>query len=257
VPAITAVALRFVISGVIGVGLALALGQNWRFSRAQWRAVLIFGFCQNAIYLGFNWYAMQKVPAGLAAIIAATMPLIVAAISRAVYGVRLAPLGLAGLAAGFVGVALIMGARLSEGADAFGILLCIIAVIALAIATLAVRSASASGNLLMIVGLQMLVGAVVLAPYAIYEARPVTLTVTVALNFLYTILVPGLAATYIWFLLVGRVGATRAATFHFLNPVFGVTIAALLLGEHFGWLDLVGVVVTTLGILAVQLSRQV
>jgi drug/metabolite transporter (DMT)-like permease len=62
-------------------------------------------------------------------------------------------------------------------------------------------------------------------------------------------------ATFIWFKLVGRIGSTRAATFHFLNPVFGVAIAAALLGERLSWWDVVGVVVITLGILAVQLSR--
>jgi drug/metabolite transporter (DMT)-like permease len=68
--------------------------------------------------------------------------------------------------------------------------------------------------------------------------------------------VPGLAATMIWFWLVNRIGATRAATFHFLNPFFGVAIAAILLNEALGARDILGVAVITFGILAVQLSRQ-
>ena len=44
----------------------------------------------------------------------------------------------------------------------FGILLCVIGAAALAVATLAVRGASGSGNLMMVVGLQMIVGAVFL-----------------------------------------------------------------------------------------------
>ena len=50
--------------------------------------------------------------------------------------------------------------------------------------------------------------------------------------------------------------ATRAATFHFLNPFFGVAIAWLLLGEPLGVQDIIGVAVIALGILAVQVSRQ-
>ncbi|MBM3612361.1 MAG: EamA/RhaT family transporter, partial [Alphaproteobacteria bacterium] len=69
-------------------------------------------------------------------------------------------------------------------------------------------------------------------------------------------LVPGLIATWVWFLLVGRIGAVRAATFHFLNPVFGVAVAALLLGESLGLLDLAGVIIVALGILGVQLARE-
>ena len=67
--------------------------------------------------------------------------------------------------------------------------------------------------------------------------------------------VPGLIATLIWFWLVGQIGATRAATFHFLNPVFGVAIAAVLLGEGLSWVDALGVAIVAAGILAVQLSR--
>jgi drug/metabolite transporter (DMT)-like permease len=73
--------------------------------------------------------------------------------------------------------------------------------------------------------------------------------------FVYTTIMPGLLATLIWFWLVGRIGATRAATFHFLNPVFGVAIAAMLLGERLSWVDGMGVAIVAAGILAVQLSR--
>jgi drug/metabolite transporter (DMT)-like permease len=74
--------------------------------------------------------------------------------------------------------------------------------------------------------------------------------------FVYTTLVPGLAATLVWFLLVGRIGAVKASTFHFLNPFLGVAIAAALLGERIGLLDIAGVLIIAGGILAVQLSKQ-
>ena len=67
---------------------------------------------------------------------------------------------------------------------------------------------------------------------------------------------PGLAATWVWFTLVNRIGAVRAATFHFLNPFFGVTIAAALLGEALRPLDILGVVIIAAGILAVQISKR-
>ncbi len=64
-----------------------------------------------------------------------------------------------------------------------------------------------------------------------------------------------MAATLVWVLLVERIGAIQAATFHFLNPFFGVAVAAVLLGEPMGRYDVIGVVIVTLGILAVQRSR--
>jgi drug/metabolite transporter (DMT)-like permease len=259
-PPVTALAVRFVISGGIGVGLAALMGQSARLTAAQWRAVVIFGLCQNGLYLGLNFIAMQRVEAGLASIIASTMPLIVAVLGWAAFGDRLRPLAIAGLAAGFAGVLVITGSRLSGGVDGPGLLLCAGGVTALAFATLAVRGASAGGgNILMVVGLQMLVGAVALALAAAVMEWPrgisVNWTPRLGLAFAYTVLVPGLMATWVWFRLVGRIGPTRAATFHFLNPFFGVTVAALLLNEALSLWDALGVAIIAGGILAVQTAR--
>lgn len=256
-PPLYASSLRFFIAGVIGVVIAKMLGQSWRLTRTQWRAVIIFGLCQNALYLGLNFVAMQWVEAGLAAIIASTMPLMVAFAGWILLGDRLRPLAVAGLFAGVIGVALIMGSRLSGGVDLTGILLCFIGAAALSAATLAVRTASSGGNLMMIVGLQMFVGAIALLFAAlIFETPSFAPSLRLGAAFTYTVLVPGLLATWIWFALVGRIGAVKAATFHFLNPFFGVAIAWLLLGEALNMMDFIGVAIITVGILAVQLSKQ-
>ena len=256
-PPLTALAIRFLISGALGVMIARAMGQTWRLTRPQWLAVVVFGICQNALYLGLNFVAMQWVEASLASIIASTMPLMVAGIGWAAWGDRVGRLGLAGLVAGFVGVALIMGTRLSGGADVIGVALCVLGALALSVATLAVRSTGSGGNVLMIVGLQMFVGSAVLAVFAVaLESWEVTWTLRLSLAFAYTTLVPGLLATLVWFLLVNRIGAIKAATFHFLNPFFGVAIAAAILGEGLGPFDIVGVAIVAAGILAVQLSKQ-
>ena len=256
-PPLTALALRFLVSGLLAVGIARALGQSWRLTGPQWRATLLFGLCQNCLYLGLNFVAMQTVEASLAAIIASTMPLLVALLGWLVFREKLRPLGVIGLAAGVLGVSLIMAARISGGVDLVGMALCGIGALALALATLSVKSASSGGNLLMIVGLQMLVGAVVLGACAVgFESWQVTWSVKLMASFVYQLVMPGIVATMIWFTLVQRIGAVRAATFHFLNPFFGVAVAAALLGETIRGVDLIGVGIIMAGILAVQLSKQ-
>jgi probable blue pigment (indigoidine) exporter len=256
-PPLASLSVRFLISSLIAIVIARALGQSWRLAPKQARAVILFGLCQNVLYLGLNFTAMQWVEASLATIIAASMPLIAAALAWIIFRETVAPLGIFGLAAGFAGVGLIMGSRISGGADPIAVALCIGGALALAVATLTVRGASSKGNLLMIVGLQMLVGSVVLGLVsAMFETGSVTWSPAFVAAFAYQVLVPGLAATLIWFALVGRIGSTRAATFHFLNPFFGVAIAAALLGERIGALDALGVAITMAGILAVQLSRR-
>lgn len=253
---LASLALRFLVSGLIGVTIARALGQTWHLTKDQWRATFVFGLCQNALYLGLNFVAMQTIEASLAAIIASAMPLMVAAAGWLIFRDRLPALGVGGLILGISGVVVIMSARLSGGVDIFGLTLCVIAAAALTVATLSMRGASSGGNLIMVVGLQMLVGSATLAIVAaLFEPFHVTMTPSLIAAFTYTTLAPGLLATWIWFKLVQRIGAVKAATFHFLTPFFGVAIAAALLGERLGPRDVIGVAVIGAGILAVQLAR--
>jgi drug/metabolite transporter (DMT)-like permease len=256
-PPMASLALRFLISGGLGVLIALYLGQTFKLTRAQWKATIIFGICQNALYLGLNFIAMQTVEAGLASIIASSMPLMVALAGWVIFRDRLPRLGVVGLVMGFLGVGLIMGARLESGVDLRGLALCVVAAMALTVATLSVRGASSGGNVMMIVGLQMFVGSACLAvASALTETIAIDWNWKLVVAFFYTTLVPGLAATWVWFTLVNSIGAVKAATFHFLNPFFGVAIAAALLGESLGLLDVLGVVIIAAGILAVQVSKQ-
>lgn len=256
-PPLGSLAFRFFLSGVIGVAIARWLGQSWHLTRAQWRATFIFGLCQNALYLGMNFVAMQTIEASLASIIASTMPLMVAFAGWVVFREKLPAMAIIGLLTGTAGVVVIMGSRISSGVDFYGIALCVVGAVALTIATLSVRGASAGGNLMMVIGLQMFVGAAILAVASFFlETHAVNLTWQLGAAFAYTTLVPGLLATWVWFSLVNKIGAVRAATFHFLNPFFGVAIAAALLGETITVLDIIGVAIITAGILAVQLSKQ-
>lgn len=255
-PPLSVSALRFLIAGIIAIGIAYLMGQRANLTRQQWRGVFVFGICQNALYLGLFFVAMQTLQASLASILASSMPLLVAAFSAIFFRERLSMLGLLGLLLGFAGVLLIMGMRVSAGVDPIGLIYCAIGVLALTIATLTVKSTLSGENVLMVVGLQMLVGAAALSiPAVIFENWDVTWTLPLAGAFAYTVLVPGIIATVIWFVLVGRIGATKAASFHFLNPFFGVAIAAIILSEPLTATDGIGVAIIMAGILAVQISR--
>ncbi len=255
-PPLTALALRFLISGLIAVVIALIMRQSWRLTAAQWRATVVFGICQNALYLGLNFVAMQTIEASLAAIIASTMPLLVALAGWLFLSEKLVGQAALGLVAGVLGVVIIMGARFGGGLDLFGVTLCVLGVLALTVATLSLRGATSGGNFMMVVGLQMLIGSAVLwVPALALETPEIAWSPRLIAAFAYTTLVPGLAATFVWVLLVNRIGTVRASTFHFLNPFLGVAIAAALLGEKLRLLDLVGVAVIAGGILLVQLAK--
>jgi drug/metabolite transporter (DMT)-like permease len=254
---LAALSIRFFISGLIGVFIALALGQSFKLTKSQWRATFVFGLCQNALYLGLNFVAMQSIEASLASIIASTMPLMVAFAGWVFVSERLSGSGVIGLVLGFIGVTIIMWARLNKGVDIFGLVLCILGAFALTIATLTLKDISSGGNIMMIVGLQMLVGSAVLAVFCLlFENIHFSLNTSFVLAFAYTTIFPGLVATVVWFKLVNHIGAVKAATYHFLNPFFGVLIAWLFLSERISYMDGLGVVVITVGIYLVQNSKR-
>ena len=200
---------------------------------------------------------MQTIEASLASIIASTMPLMVALAGWLFVSERLGNSGIVGLILGFCGVMIIMWARLTQGVDVLGLLLCIIGAIALTIATLTLKDASSGGNIMMIVGLQMLVGSSVLAVFCIlFEDVYFSLNSSFILAFAYTTVFPGLVATVVWFKLVNEIGAVKAATYHFLNPFFGVLIAWLFLSESISHMDGLGVIIITIGIYLVQTSKR-
>lgn len=247
---------RFLVSGALAMGIGAAMGQSLPRQSRQWAMLVLLGLCQNSLYLGLFFIAMQTVPAGLASIIASTMPLLVAAASLIVASERPGRRAVVGLLLGFGGVVAIMADRLSGDLDLFGLALCLIGVAALAGATLVVRHANLGTGLFMIVGIQMMVGAISLAPFAfaLESFGAINLTGSLYAAFAYTTLVPGVLATLLWFALIRRIGAPRASAFHFLNPAFGVAVAWALLAEPVGLVDMIGVAIVAIGILLVQLD---
>jgi len=239
-----------------GLELCADLEQRFHIGAYHRTSGAALGLCQNAIYLGFNFYAMQTISASLASIIASSMPLIVAALSVVLFDQKLSKMGYVGLILGFAGVTLIMANRLGGAADPISVAMCVVAAIALSIATLTVKSASMGQNLLMVVGMQMWVGAATLVfPSMLFETWVVDWSMPVVIALSYSIIAPGIVATYIWFKLVERIGATKAASFHFLNPFFGVAVAAVILSETLSITDCIGVIIIMVGIYNVQRSK--
>ena len=253
-PPFTISSIRFIFAALLAGGLALALGQRFPRGANAWRAIVILGLCQNTIYLGLFFTAMTRIPAGLAAIIASAMPLIVAALAPALIRERIGLVTVCGLLIGFAGVLWIMGTRISGGIDLVGIFLACLGVVALSIATLTVKRVEFGTGMLMVVACQMLIGGLGCIPIALLleDVTDITVNRAVLVAFAYQVAMPGIVATLIWFSLVKRITAAGASSFHFLNPIFGVAFAFILLAEPISALDMIGVALVAAGILIVN-----
>lgn len=253
-PPFTVSTLRFAIAALAAGLAAAALGQTLPRGWRAWRPIILLGLCQNTLYLGLFFTAMTKIPAGLAAIIASAMPLVVAALAPAVVAERIGPVKALGLGLGFAGVVWIMGARISGGVDLFSIGLAVLGVLSLSVATLTVKRGDFGVGLLMVVACQMAVGALGCLPVALLleDVSAIDPTPAFWAAFAYQVFFPGILATLIWFALVKRVSAAEASAYHFLNPIFGVAFAFLLLAERIEWRDALGVALVAAGILIVN-----
>lgn len=250
---------RFLIAGLIAIMFAAALGDRLPRRGDQWVRIIILGICQNALYLGLMFVAMTSIAAGLAAIIGSALPLVVAALAPAFLHERIGPMKALGLTIGFAGVIWVMQSHLGDAApgglgQVAGIVLAAVGTIALGVGTVLVKHGNFGTGLLMVVGLQMMVGSLVLAPFGfvLESVSDFTITWQFLAAITYIILFPSLAATWLWFTLLLRTSATEAGSYHFLNPVFGVAIAWLILAERVGWADWIGVGLVAAGILVVN-----
>jgi drug/metabolite transporter (DMT)-like permease len=258
-PPLLMLSVRFAIAGLMAVALGLALGDRLPRQAGQWVRLAVLGVCQNSLYLGLMFVAMTSIAAGLAAIIGSAMPLVVAAMAPVFLAERVGPLKLSGMVLGFAGVIWVMVSHFGDPApggvgQVTGIILAAIGTVALSVATTVIKRGAFGTGIWTAIGLQMLVGSITLLPFglALESWGSFSLDWGFFGAMAYIILGPSLAATWLWFTLLSRTTATSAGAYHFLNPIFGVGIAFIVLGEQLTAWDALGVVLVAVGILMVN-----
>ena len=106
IPPLTTAGVRHLVAGLI----LFAWARAWRtrITAAEWRASLVVGVLFFLIGHGTLHWAEKTVPSGVAALLVATEPLWIALLMPAVGGSRWSRRGGAGLAAGLIGVSLLV-----------------------------------------------------------------------------------------------------------------------------------------------------
>lgn len=251
---LTLLSLRFLLAGgLLYLGLRLA---GRRLGRLD-PVTLAAGLLTNAAYLGLTYIGMATVPAALTAILVCTAPLLTALLAARLLGETLRPRAILGLLLAFGSVLLIMGRRLHvDGLDPWAVAAIGLGSLALALGTLLNRRVAGRIDPWPAATAQLLAAGLALLPLAamleglrfepglvffgslLYQAGPVSIGTTLML---------------LW--LVRHGGAGRASSFHLLNPFFSIALAAALLGETLGGLDLLALV-PLVGGMAMALPRR-
>jgi drug/metabolite transporter (DMT)-like permease len=219
--------LRMLIGGVALAAWFAAIGFDPQWRR-WWRYYLLIGALTSALPFLLWAIAALELTAGMLVVLNATSPMWGALLSALIVGERLSPAGIAGLALGVGGVALLAGpegaASLRSIAAALGAAFCY--GLSAAVMRRWSRDAPSRG---MAVGTQI-AGGVLLAPLLALSPPampgPGIVAALLALG-----LVCGAAAYLLYFRLIADIGAAGALTVTYLIPVFGILWGALFLGE--------------------------
>ncbi|ODU62218.1 MAG: hypothetical protein ABT05_07920 [Lautropia sp. SCN 66-9] len=237
-PPFTLAALRVLLAMPLGLAMLFALGRRLPRAAGDRRIVLLASlgvivvpYCALAI-------GQQTISSGLSGILYSTMPLFTLLIAHAVlHDERLGAVKLAGIGLGMLGVISVIGPSLLSGLGAHAVaeLITLCGPFAYAVGTVLMRRARHIDPVAMTAGM-FVAACFVLLPLALIIEQPWHLRGDAAL-------VGGLVALSIFgtilpaalnYLLVQRVGATRASIAMFLMPVIAVFLGAALLGERLG-----------------------
>ncbi|MGI8690766.1 MAG: DMT family transporter [Thermomicrobiales bacterium] len=259
-PPLTLLAARFIVSACAMALLARMRGVPRPQGGVAWRRLALFGLCNSALPLAFNFEALRHLSAGTGTIITATNPLVVALVAPRLLGERLSPLRIVGLGLGFGGVIFVMATRLGVGIDTpLGILLSSLSTLSLVAATFLFKRMPPTEHHLVINAVQLAAAGVVIAPLALLFERPggVQVDPSFVWAFLYLVFVISVAASLLWFWLLARGEASVVSAYFFLAPIFGIGLAAVLLGEPFGARDGLGLGAVVAGIFLISRSARV
>ena len=257
-PPLLILGIRFLLTGTIGFLINNIFFGKVKLNNSDWKFIYIFGFCQNTLYLGLNFLAMNKIDAYLAVIVASLLPIFVAIISFFLKIDKINFLSVIGIIVGFFGSSIILAPKITVNLNLYGLSLCLIAVIALAMATLIIKDGfSKKEQLLPFVSIQMIVGGLPLLLLSfLFEEWIINFSNSFIIAFIYTCFFPGLIATMIWFNLVKRIGVLMASSFHFLTPPTGVIIAYIVLNERISISDIIGIIFIIIALTTIHQAKK-
>lgn len=209
-----------------------------RALRGRLPAIFAFAVVQFTVPLVLIAEAERSVPSSFVGCLIASEPLWIALLAvRMDREQRTGVVGTVGLLAGLAGVGILLGAELAGGV---GALLALGAAGCYAVAALQVTRLAADVPLLDLVAAALAISALTLLPLVV-AAPPSQMPEAGAITALAALAVVCTAVAFpLWFALIARIGAARAALVTYASPVIAVALGVVALGEQPGQLAPLG-----------------
>jgi probable blue pigment (indigoidine) exporter len=235
-------------------GLLLLALRPGLLSGAWWWRTALLGVLNFSAFFVLIFVAAYRLPSGVAATLTATSPLILMLLAWALLGQQPRRASLAAAAVGIGGVALLV-LRGGVSLDPWGVLASLAAVLCSSLGFVLVSAWRPPVDLLTFTAWQLVFGGAVLVPIAlIVEGAPPALDLRAVGGFAYLGLAGTVLAYVVWFRGLRSAPAAAVSLIGLLNPVSGAVIGVTLAHETFTPLQVVGIVLVLVGVLAGQPS---
>jgi drug/metabolite transporter (DMT)-like permease len=251
--------LRFTAAGVLMWGWMRLTGvasPTW----LEWRGATFLGFLMFLIDYACLFWAEQRVPSGIAAVILALIPVFITLFEIVFFRRYRLTIRLAfGLAIGIVGVAVLMNPRGSLGeapVDHRGAIALLVACCGWSIGTIITRQVKLPASKAMSAaaqmfsgGVQLLLLAIIAGELAHFHLRSISPAAWFSL--FYLVVAGSIIAftAYVW--LLHYESPTKAGTYAYVNPVVAVILGAALGGEAVGHRTVLGTALILISVVAI------
>jgi drug/metabolite transporter (DMT)-like permease len=265
VPPFLLAAMRFLVAGLVLYGWTIVRGERSP-SGCQWMSVFLLASLIFVLDYGLLFWAEQRVPSGVAAVMLATIPAFMALSEIILLRTQKLTVRLAlALLIGLGGVAVLMSHSLSLGGvpiDRAGAVALIIASVGWSVAASLMRKLPLPSSKVMSSGAQMLAGGVLLAltAGALGELRnfhPWAVSRAAWLSLSYLIVAGSIIGftAYVW--LIDRESPTKVGTYAYVNPVVAVLLGYFLGGEGLGLRTILGTLCVLISVVVITTTRRV
>ena len=256
-PPLLMLAARFALAGGLLYAWSAWRGDvaQARPGRREWTAAAIVGGLLLFVETGGVAWAEQRVASGMTALLIATVPLFTALLDRTFFGIRLSFGALAGIAAGLLGVALLVGQ--SAHVDPVGAAVILAGGLAWAGGSAYARVAPLPRAPFLSAAMQMLTASAFLAIAGtamgeVGRIHPAAISASSTAAFAYLVVFGSIVAftAYGWLLRSGA-PSVLISTYAYINPAIAVLLGWALVGEAVGGRELAAgaIVVASVGML--------
>lgn len=262
IPTLMLTSLRFTGAGLILLTIALIRRDRFPATRRDRINQVINGVIMVCLANGSLVFASNYIASGLAALLAATIPLWMAVLEAIIGTGRITWRKSAGMILGFLGVALLIAPGIRRPDTSTSLLLGVVGVqvsaIAWNIGTLRAKHRPSTAGPMAVASIHMLSGGFVAGIISIILGDPARLTFTPRTTIaLFHLMIFGSVIAYSAYLYaLARMQPSKLSVYSYINPAVAVVVGWLVLSEPLTVRMIVAMVIILSGVAVVQSERR-